>query len=557
LKIKEILIWHMGCFLVDRVFLVKTHLVPRRHVMWIRSYIWIFLTVVILAVSGCGGGGSGHSSSDGNSPLGSDGSIVSEDTAPLAEAGPDRNASVGVPVVLDDGSSNGDGESTTEEWTVVEAPEDSEIKPGETVDDSADGLPVFTPDVIGEYVLSLVVCNGSICSEPCLKTITAVNSFVERFDGFISLIKATVKETLDGGFALLEENLLPAGLCPISLIKTDENGVECEQKFFGEFGDTVVSSIRETSENCFTLMRYTVNNNICLLDATNSEENVSISEAFDEVEAVQSTLDGSFVLAGCQNGQLALAKFNSAGGKNWEVPFEGTGGYHTISIQETSSGDFVLGSYSEGGDDLFLTKISSAGEELWEKTFVEIEGYDTTSIQETSDGCFVLTGYFGLEGADKRTILTKISSEGEEIWKKIFMGIGENIINSVQETSDGGYVLTAADCLGIGDVIYLLKTDGSGNIKPQSTPIDNLFLNENTPLALDISGNFDDINGDSLTYAALGLPSGIIMDPDAGLLSGTLPSVNGDTAYEITVIATDPGGLSTAETFNLTVVDVG
>ncbi|WP_164868360.1 DUF4347 domain-containing protein [Hydrogenophaga sp. NH-16] len=76
------------------------------------------------------------------------------------------------------------------------------------------------------------------------------------------------------------------------------------------------------------------------------------------------------------------------------------------------------------------------------------------------------------------------------------------------------------------------------------------------------SGGFVDIDGDPLTYTATDLPPGLTIDPNTGVITGTLDnsaSQGGNTGtpgvYEVTVMVTDPHGQTASQTFTYTVTN--
>ena len=93
-------------------------------------------------------------------------------TPPLANAGPDAEGFVGVPVMLDgSASSDGDGDPLTYSWTLTSIPPGSTA----TLDDATLVQPSFTPDLLGDYTAQLIVNDGNGDSAPDEVTITVVN----------------------------------------------------------------------------------------------------------------------------------------------------------------------------------------------------------------------------------------------------------------------------------------------------------------------------------------------------------------------------------------------
>ncbi|WP_082021115.1 putative Ig domain-containing protein [Geobacter anodireducens] len=70
---------------------------------------------------------------------------------------------------------------------------------------------------------------------------------------------------------------------------------------------------------------------------------------------------------------------------------------------------------------------------------------------------------------------------------------------------------------------------------------------ENGSVSLQIQAT--DVNGDSLTYSAAGLPPGLTMNSKTGLISGNIPYCSSGT-YPVTIMAKDPGNLSGSTMFS-------
>lgn len=89
--------------------------------------------------------------------------ISTQNSAPVAHAGPDQQTHVGAQVALDgSASSDIDGDMLTYAWSVVTAPAGSVAQ----IVDPAQALARFTPDLAGEYVIELVVDDGTVSSAP-------------------------------------------------------------------------------------------------------------------------------------------------------------------------------------------------------------------------------------------------------------------------------------------------------------------------------------------------------------------------------------------------------
>ncbi len=103
---------------------------------------------------------------------------------------------------------------------------------------------------------------------------------------------------------------------------------------------------------------------------------------------------------------------------------------------------------------------------IWEKTYGGEGDEAGFSIQETSDGGYIIAGFTSSYGAgDNDVYLVKTDVDGEILWTSTFGGSYDDIGFSVQEVCDGSYIVAGFSySFGAGhNDIYLLKTDKYGN----------------------------------------------------------------------------------------------
>ena len=92
------------------------------------------------------------------------------------------------------------------------------------------------------------------------------------------------------------------------------------------------------------------------------------------------------------------------------------------------------------------------------------------------------------------------------------------------------------------------------NDAPVAAPLAPQTGDDSTPVSLDVSGAFSDVDGDTLSYTAAGLPPGLAIDAN-GLITGTLAADAsqggplGDGVYTVTVTASDGNGGTVTTTF--------
>jgi len=193
--------------------------------------------------------------------------------------------------------------------------------------------------------------------------------------------------------------------------------------------------------------------------------------------SVQETRDGGFIITGETDSfgawsletDVYLIKTDSQGNKLWEKTFGGGLVYCGYSVQETRDGGFIIaGKAIPSGEvwyDVYLIRTDSQGNKLWEKTFGDWDDDRGYSVQETSDGGFIITGRTEYFGGGGDVYLIKTDAQGNKLWERTFGGGVVDCGYSVQETRDGGYIIAGAtSSFGAGGSdVYLIKTDSQGN----------------------------------------------------------------------------------------------
>jgi len=108
----------------------------------------------------------------------------------------------------------------------------------------------------------------------------------------------------------------------------------------------------------------------------------------------------------------------------------------------------------------------------WEKSFAGNGVAQGLSVQQTSDGGFIIAGHTAVDAVGNADVLLiKTDSTGNQAWYETFGGSGIDRAYCVRQAPDGGYIL-AGETQQAGHVdfdVYLIKTDAAGNLQWSKT----------------------------------------------------------------------------------------
>ncbi|MDI9448537.1 MAG: Ig-like domain-containing protein [Bacillota bacterium] len=286
----------------------------------------------------------------------------------------------------------------------------------------------------------------------------------------------SVEQTTDGGYIITGTTTSSDTGQDVYLIKTNSDGnIVWEKTFGGQNEASNGYSVQQTTDGGYIIAGDTNARGgwdvyLIKTDSVGNTVWEKIPGGQNTVEdsrSVKQTIDGGYIITGSKyNTGVLLMKTDGDGNIVWEKTFGGNGGN---SVQQTTDGGYIVAgnTFSVGDGDVYLIKTDSDGNIVWEKTFGSPNQAEYgSSVQQTTDGGYIVAGSTNIMNRDSSDIyLIKTDSDGNTVWEKTFGSPNADLGNSVQQTFDGGYIVTGYSNVAGNSDVHLVKTDVQGNIE--------------------------------------------------------------------------------------------
>ena len=426
----------------------------------------------------------------------------------------------------------------------------------------------------------------------------------KSFGGSGSDLLKIIKNTSDGGFILGGISNSATGFGKKEgcrggndywIIKLDAKGNDMWQRVFGGKGEDILTSLIATKDGGYLIggsssssfekstkdlgskkenSRGSLDYWIIKINAEGTEEwqRTYGGKYADVLESMVATKDGGYLIGGSSNSPSSkdktitnfgsgndfwLLKLDAEGKIEWQQVLGGSAEDQLKVVCQTKDGNYIVAGNSnsttrttKSGTDVWIVKLDLDGMPLWEKAFNIGKNDVLTSMIEEEEGSFLIGAYSPSgykQSNDKEGIndyvALKVSSEGEELWRKIYGSNGEDVLKRLIQTRDGGYLMVGTSNPEFNG--YTPKKESGFTTKALS-PLDtsqqlegakkieegidstvngyadnfNSSVKERTNAVMDNVNNTIDQNNDSRFKVGLNGPAGDLLNPTKGGSSG-------------------------------------
>lgn len=215
---------------------------------------------------------------------------------------------------------------------------------------------------------------------------------------------------------------------------------------------------------------------------------------FDLLQSIKNTRDGGFILAGTSSSSTGfqkkedckgitdfwVVKLDASGGEQWQRTIGGSGQDELLCAFQSKDGGYILGGSSSsnppvisikpdaksiatskadlfskseksrGNMDYWIVKLDKQGDIEWQKTYGGQYADVLRSMEQTTDNGYILAGYSNSPISGDKTVnnkgigdfwIIKINDTGEIQWQNTYGAEGDDQPYVIHQTIDGGYIV--------------------------------------------------------------------------------------------------------------------
>jgi len=317
------------------------------------------------------------------------------------------------------------------------------------------------------------------------------------------------QQTTDGGYIIAgKTECFGAGGFDVWLLKTDANGDTLWTRTYGGSNNDLGESVQQTTDGGYIIAGRTDSFGATWGDfyvvKTDANGDTLWTRTYgggseDWAYSVQQTTDGGYIIAGKTSSfgagsyDVYLVKTEANGNTLWTRTYGGSGWDQAFSVQQTSDGGYIIAgdtdSWGAGWGDMYLVKTDANGNALWTSFYGGSDMEHAFSVQQTTDGGYISVGYTWSFGAGWSDVyLWKTDASGNTLWTRTYGGHLDDYGRSVQQTSDGGYII-AGDTKSFGpgySGAWLLRIAGEASLPDVTIEI----VPDNPPVTVPQGGSF-------------------------------------------------------------------
>ena len=210
-------------------------------------------------------------------------------------------------------------------------------------------------------------------------------------------------------------------------------------------------------------------------------QNTIGGNADDGLSVIKQTLDGGYIIGGASDSGISgdktenrvgatgtsdywVVKLDTLGNIVWQNTIGGSLYDDLTSLEQTNDGGYIVGGISSsgisgdktessmGGSDYWIIKLTITGNVEWQNTIGGSANDALYDLHQTMDGGYIVGGSSssGITGDKTEEMLggyvgdywvVKLDASGLIIWQNTIGSNGNDDLQSVWQTSDGGYIL--------------------------------------------------------------------------------------------------------------------